>query len=153
MHLCPFPPSIRTRRGWRACPSSSTGMWGPYSAGSGSGATRRSPAPWPASAKACEPKGAAHPQTSALYFPPCVPAIVLLHFQFLRRFSVGLPVTDKTFSASLLSFEKLILIRSSLAQPWPSSKRRPSGHRASTALFKLKLDACLLIFILYGNDW
>lgn len=49
--------------------------------------------------------------------------------------------------------KKLILIRSSLAQPWPSSKRRPSGHRASTALFKLKLHACLLIFILDGNDW
>lgn len=45
------------------------------------------------------------------------PRLYFLHFQFLRRFSVGLPVTDKTFSASVLSFEKLILIRSSLAQP------------------------------------
>lgn len=46
--------STQMRRGWRACPSSSTGMCGPSSAGSGSGATRRSPALSLDSAKACK---------------------------------------------------------------------------------------------------
>lgn len=53
----PFGPcvaSIQMRRGWKACPSSWIGMWGPYSAGSGSAATRRSPALWLGSAKACK---------------------------------------------------------------------------------------------------
>lgn len=46
--------STRMRRGWRACPSSSTGTCEPSSVGSGSAATRRSPALSPGSVKACK---------------------------------------------------------------------------------------------------
>lgn len=46
--------STQMRRGWRACPSSSTGMCGPSSAGSDNAGTRRSPALSHDSVKACK---------------------------------------------------------------------------------------------------
>lgn len=46
--------STQMRRGWRACPSSSTGTCGPSSVGSDNVATRRSRALSPASVKACK---------------------------------------------------------------------------------------------------
>lgn len=42
------------RRGWRAYPSSLTGMFGPSNAGSDNGATRRNPALLLGSVKACK---------------------------------------------------------------------------------------------------
>lgn len=88
----------------------------------------------------------------SVYFPLRVPTFVLLLLQFFCISFQWSCQSQIRLSLPCCSHWN-ILIRSSLAEPWPSSKRRPSGHRALTALFKSELHACLLIFILYGNDW
>lgn len=46
--------SIQMRRGWKASPSSWTGMFAAFSAGFGKDATRKNPAPLGSSVRACK---------------------------------------------------------------------------------------------------